>query len=87
MHLLAPLPIPILRKAISAGQKPVRADCTRFAPTKAVSHNQLGLTQWARARLLKIMVPARIRMASSIRIMFYLLRVTSPVTGYYYMFI
>jgi len=33
-----------LRSKISMGQKRVKPLCTRFAPTKAVNHNQYGLT-------------------------------------------
>jgi hypothetical protein len=59
------LPTPSLRKIVSAGQNPVNPDRTRFNPTNAVNSNHKELTQCARAILMRINVPAKIRIAPS----------------------
>jgi len=64
------LPTPSLRKIVSAGQNPVNADWTRFNPTNAVNSNQKELTQCARAILMRINVPAKIRIAASRLLLF-----------------
>ena len=64
------LPTPSLRKIVSAGQNPVKADWTRFNPTNAVNSNHKELTQCARARLMRINVPAKIRIAPSSFLLF-----------------
>jgi hypothetical protein len=64
-YFSALLPTPSLRKIVSAGQNPVKADWTRFNPTNAVNSNHQELTQCARARLTRINVPAKIRIAPS----------------------
>jgi hypothetical protein len=64
------LPTPSLRKIVSAGQNPVKADWTRFNPTNAVNNNHKELTQCARARLMRIKVPAKIRIAPSSFLLF-----------------
>jgi len=53
-------------KILASGQKPVNADCSRLAPTKAVNHSQLGLCNMFRARLIRMTVPANARTARSI---------------------
>ena len=58
-------PTPSLRKIVSAGQNPVKADWTRFNPTNAANSNHKELTQCARVRLMRINVPAKIRIAPS----------------------
>jgi hypothetical protein len=64
------LPTPSLRKIVSAGQNPVKADWTRFNPTNAVSSNHDELARRARARLMRISVPAKIRIAPSSFLLF-----------------
>jgi hypothetical protein len=64
------LPTPSLRKIVSAGQNPVKADWTRFNPTNAANSNHKELTQCAKARLMRINVPARIRIAPSSFLLF-----------------
>jgi hypothetical protein len=50
-HLKAqPAGMPSLRNTMAAGQKPVKADCSRFRPTKAVSSSHHGETKWSAAR-------------------------------------
>jgi len=49
------------------------ADWNRLAPTNAVNQSQFGLTQWARARLVKMKDPAINRIHLSIFIGFFLL--------------
>ena len=53
-------------KALPAGQKLVKADWIRLKPTKAASQSHFGLTQCAKAKLSRTIVPARIRTARSI---------------------
>src|SRR5689334_22732274 len=65
-HLPPPLPTPSLLRTISAGQKPVKAEWRRCAPTKTASQILCGFTQLANARLSRTMVPARARIAFSI---------------------
>jgi hypothetical protein len=60
------LPMPSLRKMISAGQKPVKADWIRLQPTKTANSSHHGLTKWASVTLTSTIVPARIRIAFSI---------------------
>ncbi len=54
------------RRIVSAGQKPVKADWIRLTPTNAVNKSHMGLTKCAKARLVRIIVPARIRIAFSV---------------------
>jgi hypothetical protein len=63
-------PTPSLRKIVSAGQNHVKADWTRFNPTNAANSNHKELTQCARARLMRINVPAKIRIAPSSFLLF-----------------
>jgi hypothetical protein len=46
----------------------VRDDWNKFAPTNAVNQSQLGLTQWANARLINTKLPAINRIHRSIAI-------------------
>ena len=48
----------------------MKADWTRFNPTNAVSSNHQELAQCARARLMRINVPAKIRIAPSSFLLF-----------------
>jgi NH3-dependent NAD+ synthetase len=47
------------------GQKPVKADWRRLAPTKAVNRCHQGLERYPRARLKSTKVPAMARMLLS----------------------
>ena len=64
----APCFSPIFFRIMASGQKPVKEDCSRFAPTKAVSQNQLGFTRKPSARLTRITVPANASTARSMLI-------------------
>jgi hypothetical protein len=59
---------PSLASIFSIKHHRVSADWKRFAPTKAVNQSQLILTQWARARLIKMKLPAIKRIHLSIAI-------------------
>ena len=50
----APLPgfKPSLPITIAAGQKPVKADCSRLRPTKVVSSSHQGETKWVSSTVL-----------------------------------
>jgi hypothetical protein len=53
----------------ASGQKPEKADCRRFAPTKAVSHSQYNEWNTAKQRLININEPANANMILSIFMM------------------
>jgi len=57
--------IPNFLKTIAAGQKPVKDDCTKLAPTKTVSQTKFGLTQWVSANDSNTMNPAKRKIAIS----------------------
>ena len=44
---------------IAAGQKPVKLDCSRLKPTKAVNSHHQGETSWIKATLIRIITPAK----------------------------
>src|SRR5690606_10156150 len=60
-----PLGTPSLANSFAAGQKPVKADCSRFRPTNAVSNCHHGEKKCASARLTRIITPAKAKMARS----------------------
>ena len=49
---------PMAFRISASGQKPVNADCSRLAPTKAVNQSQLGECQCASASDARMKTPA-----------------------------
>jgi len=60
-----PLGIPKRFRIEASGQKPVNDDWSRFAPTKAVSQYQFGLTKAPKLKLRSTMLPANLITALS----------------------
>jgi hypothetical protein len=67
---LDPAGQPSRLKTIAAGQKPVKADCSKFAPTNTVSSSHHGDTKWASATDASTITPANANTAWSTFIYF-----------------
>ena len=57
-------------RIFARGQKPVKADWNRLAPTKAVNKSQWELKSWDRIRLIRTKLPAKANTMRSIDISF-----------------
>jgi hypothetical protein len=57
--------MPQRARNLSSGQKAVKLDFSRFAPTKAVTRNQPGFTHQPSARERRMKTPAKHRMMRS----------------------
>ena len=50
--------MPNFFRMVARGQKPVKADCSRFRPTKPVNHSHNGLTVAAKITEMRMKLPA-----------------------------